>query len=132
MSFRSASLALTHRTRVRLKAGVLALLFAIGTFLPWIHMLAPGHAGAHACRHGESTACSRDSLPSLTAPSQGDADSCWVCDSVTSLLHPNRFLDAPVANVPVAVPALAACAPRVPHILRIGPSNRSQAPPARV
>jgi len=130
MFFSSAS-QITHRARLRLKAGLLAFLFAIGTLVPWMHILAPGHQGVHACRHALDTVCTSGRLPALTSHVHDDADSCWICESVTSLLHPNRFLDATGTTATEAVPALTARAPQAPHTLRIDPANRSQAPPSR-
>jgi hypothetical protein len=121
---------LFKRWRLRLKAGALALVFAVLTLLPWAHVMTlVAHDGHGCCHHAASESPSGDA-PALAAAVSDSPDACWVCDSLTSLHHPGVLADAPAFIQPTLFSAYVARAPHAPVFNPIYPASRSQAPPA--
>jgi len=128
-----AKAGLSKRWRLRLKAGALALCFVFFALLPWLHILTVDtHAGHGCCHHAAPDAPPASPSPALT-PETPDAaeDSCWVCESLASLLQHGEQSDATSALNAAPSPFYVARAPQAPVTLQIYPSSRSQAPPAQ-
>ena len=127
---KSLQAGLSKRRRLRLKAGALALVFAFFSLLPWFHVMTPGsHDGHGGCHHAASESPTGDASV-LVADVADASDTCWVCDSLASLLHPNVLADAPALIRPSLSTQYDARAPHAPAISQIYPASRSQAPPA--
>jgi len=123
---------LTKRWRLRLKAGALALVFAVYALLPWFHVMTADcdHAG-HACGAPVVSAETSSGAPALTVQSADTADTCWVCQSLISLLqHNDRTDSAALISCPLSSPYVAH-ATHAPVALQIFSAHRSQAPPAQ-
>ena len=120
-----------RRWRLRLRAGALALVFAVYSLLPWFHVMTAGsdHAG-HGCGYQVTSEATARGVPVLTVQATDAADSCWVCQSLISLLQHNArteaaaFISFPPSSLYVAR------APHAPVLLQIFPASRAQAPPA--
>jgi len=124
---------LSKSRRLRLKAGTLALVFAVYALLPWLHvMTASSDPAGHGCCHPISSAASDRSAPVALAVQAADAsDTCWVCQSLLSLLQHNaRSEAATLISFPPSSSSVAR-APHAPALLQIFPASRAQAPPAR-
>jgi len=122
---------LSKRWRLRLKAGALALVFAVYALLPWFHVMTAGsdHAG-HGCGCQVASEDAVRGAPAALAVQAADtADSCWVCQSLISLLQHNDRTDAAAL---IRVPLLSTYVARASHApvaLQIFPAHRAQAPP---
>jgi len=117
--------------RRRIKAGALALFFAFITLLPWFHAVTGGEDHDCACCHHESPPTPAAS--GLAFASQEKAvPSCWICDSLSSLCHPNTpdHMASVVASLPFCT--YDRRAPQAPSLTFSDPACRSQAPPSRV
>ena len=124
---------LSKRWHLRLKAGALALCFVFFSLLPWLHILTVDtHPGHGCCHHDAPDTTPAGPSPALT-PEMPDAaeGSCWVCESLISLLQHSVQPDATSAFNAVPSSFYVARAPQAPVTLQIYPSSRSQAPPAR-
>ena len=123
---------LPKRWRLRLRAGALALVFSVYSLLPWFHVMTAGsdHAG-HGCGYQVTSEATVRGVPVLTVQAADAADSCWVCQSLISLLQHN--VRTGVAAFVGLSPASTyiAHAPHAPVLLQIFSANRAQAPPAR-
>ena len=127
----------SKRQRLRLKAGALALAFAGLTLLPWVHVITvnahDGHGCCHHNHHTPSELPGNPHLPVYTALNTYLTETCWICSSLSSLLH---------STVSPATPTLVnllhtfvdvAPAPHTPMLAPIiFPASRSQAPPALI
>lgn len=117
--------------RLRVKAGALAVLFAVLSLAPWLHVMTSGGHAGHAC-----CACAETSRPVGQASGFADeeaapADSCWVCQSLGALLqHCEAGQRLACVGAEGATPFFAR-APHAPALHSIDPATRSQAPPAR-
>ena len=122
---------LSKRWRLRLKAGALALLFAAFSLLPWMHVLTLGSSVGHRCCHQDSSTSPVNHSPAI-APEVADApDTCWVCQSLVSLLqHADSARDTVFVS-DASLTSFIARAPHAPSVAHIYPACRSQAPPAR-
>ena len=109
------------RWRLRLKAGALALVFSVFSLLPWAHVLTAGTHAENGCSHASG----------LTAESVEASDTCWVCQSLVSLLQFTESAGSAVFACVAPFTQFVARAPHAPVIVRIDPASRSQAPPAR-
>ena len=109
------------RWRFRLKAGALALVFSVFSLLPWAHVLTAGPHAESGCSHASG----------LTAESVEASDTCWVCQSLISLLHFTEPVGSTVFACVAPFTQFFARAPHALSIIRIDPASRSQAPPAR-
>ena len=107
--------------RLRLKAGALALVFSVFSLLPWAHVLTAGTHAENGCSHASG----------LTAESVEASDTCWVCQSLVSLLQFTESAGSAVFACVAPFTQFVARAPHAPVIVRIDPASRSQAPPAR-
>ena len=121
---------LPKRWRLRLKAGTLALFFAFLSLLPWVHVMTLGSHGGRSCCHHAASEPPTGDAPALASAVADAPDACWVCDSLTSLLHPNVLTDAPALARPSLCSIYDAHAPHAPVLNHIYPASRSQAPPA--
>jgi len=122
---------LSKRWRLRLKAGALALIFSAFFLLPWMHVLTLGSSVGHRCCHQDSSTSPITHSPAIAQEVADSPDTCWVCQSLVSLLQhadsardPLFVSDAPFSN-------FLARAPHAPGVAHIYPASRSQAPPAR-
>lgn len=129
---KSVQAGLSKRWRLRLKAGALALVFTSLSLLPWLHVLTLGAHSGHGCCHHATSGSSAGDAPALATTAMSASDTCWVCESLTSLLQHHERTDAPVISDPAPSSAFVARAPHAPVILQFYPASRSQAPPARV
>ena len=126
----SIQTSLHKRWCLRLKAGALALSFAFLSLLPWFHVMTLGSHGGHGCCHHDASEPSTGDAPALASAVADAPDACWVCDSLTSLLHSNVLTDAQTL-VPLTLSSIYdARVPHAPVISQIYPASRSQAPPA--
>ncbi len=121
--------------RLRLKAGALTLVFALLTLLPWAHMFTlDSHDGHRCCQHSPSAISSTPHTPADSSAFTSELpDSCWICNSLASLLHSNALRDAP--PLITHFHSFAAVRHSPPALLLtpiIYPSSRSQAPPALI
>jgi len=123
---------LSKHWRLRLKAGALALFFAFLSLLPWAHVITLGSHSGHGCCHHATSETPAGDAPSMVPEVAASPDSCWVCDSLASLFHPNVQADSPAVAVPSLSSEYVARAPHAPLIAHIYPASRSQAPPARI
>ena len=123
---------LPKRWRLRLKAGALALVFAVYSLLPWFHVMTAGsdHAG-HGCGYQVTSEATVRDVPVLTVQAADAADSCWVCRSLISLLQHNARTEAATFISFPPSSSYVARAPHAPVLLQIFSANRAQAPPAR-
>ena len=125
--------AFSKRRSLRLKAGALALVFAVYSLLPWFHVMTAGtdHAGHGCCRQVTSEVPVRGAPAAIALQAADTVDSCWVCQSLISLLqHNDRTDSAALINVPLSSTYVAR-ASHAPVSLQVFPANRAQAPPVR-
>ena len=117
--------------RLRLKAGALALFFAFATLLPWFHALTAGNNQNHSCCHHASPPTPESSAVAFVSQEEA-APSCWICESLSSLLNHNTLdhLTAVVVSLPSST--YDRRAPQSRFLTFINPACRSQAPPSRV
>ncbi|HNX35218.1 MAG TPA: hypothetical protein PKM57_11360 [Kiritimatiellia bacterium] len=122
---------LCKRWRLRLKAGALALAFAFFSVLPWLHVITldDTHAG-HGCCHQAASAVPVGHLPVMDQEKANASDTCWICQSLVSLLQHNEPTVSPAFIGPSPSSSYMARAPHAPVIVQIYPASRSQAPPA--
>jgi len=115
--------------RLRVKAGALALFFVFTTLLPWFHAFTAGNNQDHACCHHESHPTPDPSTLAFVSQEEA-APSCWICESLSSLLHPNtpEHMASVVASLPAST--YDRRAPHAPTLTFIDPACRSQAPPS--
>ncbi len=122
---------LSKRWRLRLKTGALALAFAAFSLLPWMHILTLGSSAGHGCRHQVSATSPFSHAPAIASGVVDESDTCWVCQSLVSLLQHNELTDSPVFAGLSLSSTYAARAPHAQVTVQIYPANRSQAPPVR-
>ena len=117
--------------RLRVKAGALALFFAFITLLPWVHAFTAGEDQNHSCCHHEAPATPESSAVAFVSQEEA-APSCWICESLSSLLNHNTLdhLTAVVVSLPSST--YDRRAPQAPSLTFIDPACRSQAPPSLV
>jgi len=123
----------SKRWRLRLKAGALALVFSGFSLLPWFHMMTAGtgHAGHGGCCQVVSEEPIRGEPSVFTLQAVAASDTCWVCQSLASLLqHNERTGTAAFVGLSPAS-TYTARAPHATALLQIFPASRAQAPPAR-
>lgn len=123
---------LSKRWRLRLTAGALALFFGAFSQLPWLHLLTLGSSAGHGCCHHVSAAAPVSHAPVMASGAAEASDSCWVCQSLVSLLQHNEPTDSASLAGPSLFSSYAARAPQAQVIAQIYPASRSQAPPARI
>jgi len=124
--------AFSKRWRLRLRAGALALAFAVYALLPWFHVMTAGtdHAGHGCCRQVTSEVPVRGAPVAIVVQTADASDTCWVCRSLASLLqHNDRTAVAAVISFSPSS-SYVARAPHAPFSLQIYSANRAQAPPA--
>ncbi len=118
--------------RFRLQAGVLVLLFAFLSFLPWFHGIGLNAHEGHGCH--PHTACAEtptSDLPSFTPTAAAPNGTCWICASLTSLHQPTVLAGLPSLAQAFFASSFFARAQQAPAHLNIYPAGRSQAPPVR-
>jgi len=120
----------SKRSRLSLKATLLALFFSFLSLLPWAHVLTLGAHGGHRCCHATAAEMPTGDTPEMTADDANAFDACWGCDSLASLHHPTVLAERPAVVPTFFSSAYFASVPPVPTHLNIYPASRSQAPPA--
>ena len=121
-----------QRGHLRLKAGALALVFSVFSLLPWSHVMTAGsgHAGHGCCRRIDADSPARGA-PVHALQASDAPDTCWVCQSLISLLQHNERTGAAAFVGFSPASAYIARAPHAPALLQIFPASRAQAPPVR-
>ena len=122
---------LPKRWRLRLKAGTLALAFAFYSLLPWFHVITSdaSHAG-HGCCHQAASTVPVGPFPVMDQETAAAADTCWICQSLVSLLQHNEPAVSSAGVGPSPSSSYLARVPHAPVIVHIYPASRAQAPPA--
>ena len=120
----------SDRRRLRLKAGALALSFAFLSLLPWFHVLTPDAQHGHACCHHAAAEPPAGDAPAMDLQRADASGTCWVCQSLASLLQHHERTDVPAFVWLSSSSPYVARAPHAPTLIHIYPASRSQAPPA--
>jgi len=68
----------SKRSRLSLKATLLALFFSFLSLLPWAHVLTLGAHGGHRCCHATAAEMPTGDTPEMTADDANAFDACWV------------------------------------------------------
>jgi hypothetical protein len=99
--------------------------------LPWFHALTAGNNQNHSCCHHASPPPPESSAVAFVSQEEA-APSCWICESLSSLLNHNTLdhLTAVVVSLPSST--YDRRAPQSSFLTFINPACRSQAPPSRV